>query len=201
MMKSYAAILASCLLLSGAAFAQNNSNSTASNVSSAKNLQNLNNEKQQNEQKQDMESQSSQNSQNSQSSQSANSMSNGQQQSLEGCVVRRETDYYIQPDNGTAVRLRGSQDMSRAENHRAHVTGSYGNGENATAGANNNMNSSSSSASNNSSTSNNNMNSGNSSAASGSAGMGNNNNAKDFFVTQVDSVSEACPNTNGNTPR
>ena len=114
-MKIYVAILTAGLLLPGAAIAQSSSTSGDQSGSYA---QSQGSYSQQNSQtSQDMSSQNS-------AAQTSNQQSN-QEQTLEGCVTRRETDFYLTPTNGTPVRLRGDQDMSSAENHNARVTGRY----------------------------------------------------------------------------
>jgi len=54
-------------------------------------------------------------------SQSGTSTTN--QPSLEGCVIKRETDYFLQPDTGQPVKLNSSQDLSQHVGHRVRVEG------------------------------------------------------------------------------
>jgi hypothetical protein len=112
---------------------------------------------------------------------------NGSQsnQELEGCVTRRETDYYITPESGgTPIHLKSNQDLTNAENHHARVSGHYENNQNnSTASSGSSMN--------------NNL---NSTAANSGSNMSSNNNSNsgnDFLVTEVKSVTESCP-ANGN---
>lgn len=165
-MKLITALFAAALLLPGAAFAQSTSSSN-SNHSQASQSSSMNGTNSTN------------------SSQSSMNSSNGSQsnQELEGCVTRRETDYYITPESGGApIRLRGSQDLSTAENHHARVSGHYENNQN-----DNNENNSSAS------TMNNNNNSTAANSGSNMSSSNNANNGNDFMVTEVKSVTESCP--------
>jgi len=109
------------------------------------------------------------------------SQSSSGQQQLEGCVTRKETDFYITPVNGMPVRLRGNQDLSSAENHNARVSGNYDNSSNASqTSSSQSQNSSSSGASSSSST-------------TGTNGQQSSSNGKDFLVTRVDAITTSCP--------
>jgi hypothetical protein len=45
------------------------------------------------------------------------------QSSLEGCIVKLETDYFLQPENGQPVKLNSSQDLSQHIGHRVRIEG------------------------------------------------------------------------------
>jgi hypothetical protein len=129
----------------------------------------------------------------------------GQEQSLEGCVTRRETDFYITPENGTPVKLRSNQDLSSAENHNVRVRGNYEKSlgavqaeEHPNAINKGTNGTPSNSTSNNSSMQTANSNSGSQTATnSGSYANSNNNSTnstdQDFLVTRVDTLSSTCP--------
>lgn len=229
-MNLYTAILAAALLVPGAALAQATSSSQQSNGMSNQTYS---------QQSNNQNSTSGQNGygQNSAQNQTAyrtgngqNSMNNqqqstsGQEQTLQGCVTRQETDYFITPVNGTPVRLRGNQDLSSAENRNATVTGRYENGsasstaegtskagEPATAatpsptyGTYQGPASSQSGQSPNANTSSNgttqtsqwnNQNSGSQNSTMSSQ-SNSNSNQRDFLVTRVDTVSSNCPANN-----
>jgi hypothetical protein len=62
-----------------------------------------------------------------QSSQS--SADTGQQQTMEGCIVRRETAFYIQPASGPQTKLNAGssgQNLSSHEGQHVRVTGNQG---------------------------------------------------------------------------
>ncbi len=60
---------------------------------------------------------------NTQGDQSANKNS-GQQQTIEGCLVRKETAFYIQPHDGDATRVNaGDQDLSSHMGQDIQLTG------------------------------------------------------------------------------
>jgi hypothetical protein len=164
---------------------------------------------------------------NNQSSMNNQSQSNSaQEQTIEGCVTKRETDYYITPMNstGTPVRLHGNQDLGSSENHHVRVTGHYQNGtsgqttsQNSAYNGNSSYNSSNA---NGQSTSQNSAYNGNStynasnpngtkgttsqnSAYNGNSTYNTGNpggqNGQDFLVTRVETVSSTCPANGGNS--
>ena len=60
---------------------------------------------------------------NTQSDQTA-SKSSGQQQSVEGCLLRRETVFYIQPRDGEATQVNaGDQDLASHMGQHVQLTG------------------------------------------------------------------------------
>jgi hypothetical protein len=117
-------------------------------------------------------------------SQSGTSTTN--QSSLEGCIVKHETDYFLQPDNGQAVKLNSSQELSQHVGHHVRVEGNVNNGLNSNATG---TEANSSSASNGSYGSN--------SASTGKVENGNSSPSgtqyQTFDVTRVDMISESCP--------
>jgi hypothetical protein len=52
------------------------------------------------------------------------------QSSLEGCIVKLETDYFLQTENGQPVKLNSSQDLSQHVGHRVRIEGNIDNGLN-----------------------------------------------------------------------
>ena len=136
------------------------------------------------------------------------------EKTLEGCIVREQTDYFIQPKTGDRERLTGSQDLSSHVGHQVKVHGmeqsstaanSNGNvGVSGTAGTSGSMASNSdrtsTSGSAKSETENNaagsiagNAGSSNATGTGASSSSSNNWTGKDFMVTRVDMVSESCP--------
>ena len=131
-------------------------------------------------------------------SQSGTSTTN--QSSLEGCVIKHETDYFLQPETGQPVKLSSSQDLSQHVGHRVRVEGNVNNAVNSNAtGTESNSSMNSSSASNGSYGS-------NSSTSTGKVENGSSSPSgthyQTFDVTRVDMVSETCPSgmQNQSTP-
>ena len=131
-------------------------------------------------------------------SQSGTSTTN--QSSLEGCVIKHETDYFLQPETGQPVKLNSSQDLSQHVGHRVRVEGNVNNAVNSNAtGSESNSSMNSSSAANGSYGS-------NSSASTGKVENGSSSPSgtqyQTFDVTRVDTVSESCPSgmQNQSTP-
>jgi hypothetical protein len=121
-------------------------------------------------------------------SQSGTSTTN--QSSLEGCIVKHETDYFLQPESGQAVKLNSSQDLSQHVGHRVRVEGNVNNGLNSNATgteSNSSMNSSPTS----------NGSYGSNSASTGKVENGSSSPSgtqyQTFDVTRVDMISESCP--------
>jgi hypothetical protein len=136
------------------------------------------------------------------------------EKTLEGCIVKEQTDYFIQPRDGDRERLTGSQDLSSHVGHQVKVHGteqsnttanSTGNvGVSGTAGTSGSMASNSdrtaTSGSAKSETQNNaagsiagNAGSSNATGTASSSSANNNWTGKDFMVTKVDMMSDSCP--------
>ncbi|HVZ16176.1 MAG TPA: hypothetical protein VG897_03610 [Terriglobales bacterium] len=134
------------------------------------------------------------------------SSTNGQQ-TLEGCIVQENTDYFLQPATGDRERLTGSQDLASQVGKHVRLQGSEESSMASAATANSGStatNQTPNSQPGSSETQNNPAGSiaGNagSSNATGSAGNGSasssangNWTGKDFMVTKVETVSESCP--------
>lgn len=91
------------------------------------------------------------------------------QPSLEGCVIRQQTDYFLQPDNGQPVKLNSSQDLRQHVGHRVRVHGTVKN-----ASSSNNGN-------------------GASSSSADQSGKAAGTQYGEITVTKVDTISETCP--------
>jgi hypothetical protein len=90
----------------------------------------------------------------------------GNQQTLEGCIIKDQQTYYLEPLNGSEVRLHGSN-VGQHVNHHVQVKGTEQSASNS---------------------------SGTSGAMAGQSSSSANPNAPtDFLVTEVDMVSESCP--------
>ena len=150
------------------------------------------------------QSSSSAPSQSSASSDMSSQASANSQQTLEGCIVKDNTDYFIQPMSGERRHLTGSsQDLSSNVGKHVRVQGTD---ESTAASASATSPSSSTSASSDrtatsgssSAESQNNAagsiagNAG-SSNASGTGASASSSMGKDFLVTKVEKVSESCP--------
>ncbi|MBV8208106.1 MAG: hypothetical protein JO041_15080 [Acidobacteria bacterium] len=187
-MKVFTAICAAALLIPGAAFAQSGTSQTGQSSTNPGTSQSQS--QTQGSQSQSGSSMGSQSSSLPQSSASESSQANsGQQQTLEGCVTKKETDYFITPDNGSAIRLRGSQDLASAEGHRARITGHYGN-ETASATAGTSQSSPGSTGGSSNSQALPQSGSANAGAGSGTATA---SVGQDFLVTEVQATSTTCP--------
>ncbi len=68
---------------------------------------------------------SSQSNSSSNTSQATSSTPNGQQSSIEGCLVKEQTDYFLVPKSGNPIELQASasEDLSKHEGHRVKVRG------------------------------------------------------------------------------
>ena len=122
-------------------------------------------------------------------SQSGTSTTN--QSSLEGCVIKSETDYFLQPETGEAVKLNSTQDLSQHVGHRVRVEGNVKDAVNSNAsGTESNAGTNSGSASNGSYAS-------NSTASTGKVENGSSSPSGTQYqtidVTRVDMISESCP--------
>ena len=82
------------------------------------------------------QSSANQNNMNNGSSMSQNH--NGREHSMEGCIVREDTYYYLQPERGERVRLSQNDDVAKNEGHQVRVHGQMSkNSENEHEGAQN----------------------------------------------------------------
>jgi hypothetical protein len=142
---------------------------------------------------------------------SAASSTNGSsEKTLEGCILKEKTDYYIQPRTGGRERLTGSQDFSSQVGHQVRVQGtesenqSASNSSASSAGTTGSMASSTertpTSGPGSTETQNNaagsiagNSGSSNATGTGNSASANNYWSGKDFTVTKIDTVSESCP--------
>ena len=96
------------------------------------------------------------------------------EQTIDGCIIKKATTFYIQPSSGSPQKLSESSDVASNEGHHVVVHGSQQSGSAANAG---NTNPSSAAGG----------------QASGSSGE------QTFNVTRVDSISSNCPaNMKGN---
>jgi hypothetical protein len=118
--------------------------------------------------------------------------SNSAETTIDGCVVKEENDYFIQPVSGDRERLVGGQDLSSQVGKEVKA---HGNEQTSTASASDRTSTSGSA----STESQNNAagsiagNAG-SSNASGTAATGTSNwTGKDFMVTRIEKVSDSCP--------
>jgi hypothetical protein len=129
-----------------------------------------------------------------QSSADKSSMSKSDETTLEGCVTKEQSDYFIQPMSGERERLTGSQDFSSKVGKNVKVNGT----EQTTSASATDRTSTSGSAS---SESQNNAagsiagNAGSANASgTGASGSANGNwTGKDFMVTKIETISESCP--------
>jgi len=102
----------------------------------------------------------------SMASQAGSQAASDTEQMMEGCIIREQSDYFLEPINGQEVHLSGP-DVAQHVNHHVRVHG----------------NEQPSQASNSTGTA------GSMAGSSSSAG----NSAPEFLVTRVDMVSESCP--------
>ncbi len=121
--------------------------------------------------------------------QSQSTMSpSGSDQTLTGCVVRREQAVYLEPaTGGQAVRLSGNQDFGDLT-HQARITGHYGSSaDQSSSAADANQSQARSSIANNA---------GNQSSSQSSMANNPSNQSQarqEFVVTRVDTTTESCP--------
>jgi hypothetical protein len=114
------------------------------------------------------------------------------QQGIEGCIVRENTYYFLQPENGQRIRLNGSDQVSKNEGKHVRVYGNSGR-EISSASAQDNSQSGNSTAS--TSAENN-----NSSGQSQSTATTNKASNQELDVSRVDVISETCqPSANTNS--
>ena len=119
---------------------------------------------------------------------------------MEGCIVRHETDYFLQPETGQPVKLNSSQDLSQHVGHRVRVEGTVNQAGSSTAASNTGANTSgtygnpgTSSATNSASStagSSADQTSKQGQSASSSSATG---QTQEMLVTKVDMISETCP--------
>jgi hypothetical protein len=99
---------------------------------------------------------------------------------LEGCIIQRNTSYFLEPDHGTTgttVKLESSQDLSQHLGHRVRVEGTVKSGTSST-----NAYGSTSSASSTVST-----------PSPGQSGNQVGISYQEMRVTKVETISETCP--------
>lgn len=127
----------------------------------------------------------------------SNTSSNAAEKTLDGCVVKEQNDYFIQPASGEREHLSGSQDLSSQVGHHVRV---QGNEQNETASnANGTVKDRTSTSGSASSETQNNAagsiagNAGSPNASGTGATTSNNWTGKDFLVTKIETVSESCP--------
>ena len=96
-------------------------------------------------------------------------------QTLTGCVVRREKAVYLQPTSGEPIRLSGDQDWSDLS-HQSKITGHYGSADQSANSANANANAQPGQGS-----------------VAGNAGSSSAQTGQDFIVTRVETTTESCP--------
>ncbi len=96
-------------------------------------------------------------------------------QSMEGCIVQEETDYYLQPENGQRIKLNGSPDVKGNVGHHVRVHGNLENGSSSGTAANSAGSQTS--------------------EASPHSGASQAGNGQQMLVTRVDSIAETCPYT------
>jgi hypothetical protein len=117
--------------------------------------------------------------------------------SVEGCIVRQQTDYYLQPETGQPIKLNSSsRDLGEHVGHRVRVTGSMSQGQGASAAGSSSYGQSGTSSVSNST-------GGNSSStadrnSAGTQGAGTQSNSvngptQEMLVSRVDMISETCP--------
>ncbi len=165
-----------CLSFALAGFAQSSSASSQSNPDQSA----ASSSSQSGNQDNSMQSGSSGNAGQADQGSSANQGNN-----LEGCVVRQETEYFIQPVSGSRIALNGgSQDLSQYVGKDVRVHGRWN------PYRNNNADDHQATT----------QPSGAPITGSASTGEGSNNGQQLFLVTRVDKISDTCPTgTPGNT--
>ena len=118
---------------------------------------------------------------------------------LEGCVVKEQTDYFLQPATGDRVHLSGAADLSSHVGHDVKVSGTNQSASASSAGTSGTM--ASSDRSSTSGTASKETQNNASGSIAGNAGSSNasgtgsaaSSSTRDFMVTKVDMVSESCP--------
>ncbi|MBV8477153.1 MAG: hypothetical protein JOZ36_10845 [Acidobacteria bacterium] len=102
--------------------------------------------------------------------------------SLEGCLQRRESAYFLAPDHGQPVKLDSAQDLSQHVGHRVRLEGNLSNG-----GEPNHTYASSRAADNSTGTT----------ARAAQSGQQADTLYQEMMVTRVDMISETCPAAGG----
>lgn len=140
----------------------------------------------------------------SESNKSANS---GKEKTVEGCVVRQQTDYFIFPKKGQPLRASG-QDLSAHVGHHVKVHGTEGNASGSMASSSGNTGGASGAAASGSmgqsastgstgaigsSTSGTSGNTAGTAGESGTSGGASSASNKEIVVDRVDTISETCP--------
>jgi len=90
------------------------------------------------------------------------------EQMMEGCIIREQQDYYLEPINGQEVHLNGP-DVAQHVNHHVRIHGNEQPTQSTSTGSTGTM------------------------AGSSSSGSSSAVNPPEFLVTRVDMVSESCP--------
>lgn len=118
----------------------------------------------------------------------------GAHKTLEGCLVKENTDYFIEPMNGQREKLNSTEDLSSKVGKKVRVEGSE---QDATASSASSSSPSNTSGSGSAETQNNAAGSiaGNagSSNATGTGASAAGSNSREFQVTKIETVSESCP--------
>jgi hypothetical protein len=188
MMRKYLTVLitAGALTLFTAAAASQSSSPSSNNGNSASSTQSS-------------QSDSGVSSSNSSSMNNESSASAGSQKTLEGCIVKENTDYFLQPLTGQREKLNSREDLSskvgqnvrvqgNEQNETASNSGSngWGSGEHTTTG-------SASAETRNNTAGSIAGNAGSPNATGTPSSSANNSNGKVFEVTKVQTISKSCP--------
>lgn len=121
---------------------------------------------------------------------------------MEGCLVKENADYFIQPVSGDREKLNSTEDLSSKVNKQVRVEGTEqssmaSNASSSSPGASSSTSANSNAGTGSAETQNNSAGSiaGNagSSNASGTGASASSSNAKEFQVTKIETVSESCP--------
>jgi hypothetical protein len=130
-----------------------------------------------------------------QSSVDKSSMNKSDETILEGCVVKDQSDYFIQPVSGERERLTGPQDFSSKLGQHVKVSGTEQTTSASAVGDRTATSGSASSESQNNAAGSiaGNAGSSNASGTGASASANSSWTGKDFMVTKVETVSESCP--------
>lgn len=115
--------------------------------------------------------------------------------SVEGCIVQRQADYYLQPETGQAIKLNSSQDLSQHLGHRVRVEGNMNQASSSGSPGSGTYGSGGSSAAANSTGGTSSNSADRSTTATQSAAVNNSANGptQEMLVTGVDMISATCP--------
>lgn len=115
--------------------------------------------------------------------------------SVEGCIERKQTDYYLQPETGQPIKLNSSQDLSQHLGHRVRVEGNMNQGSSSGAPGSGTYGSEGTSTTANSTGGTSNNSADRSTSASQSARVSNSANGprQEMLVTRIDMISATCP--------